>query len=349
LSLDSPKVTVLMSVYNGEAYLGEAIESILHQTFRDFEFIVIDDGSTDGTAAILAHYQSMDDRIHVYPQDNQGLITSLNRGCRLGKGKYIARMDADDVSLPERLSKQIDYMEAHPEIGVLGTWVDFIDGNSHIVGNWHMATVPGVIGWSLFFGSPLAHSSIMIRRPIIEQLGFYRPEALHAEDYDLWARASFVTRIANIPEVLLLFRFSQENISTRYSKTQEQTSVKIMHWTITQLLASEVSVDTVANLHSTSRGVSIDNLEQIQQLAIIIQRLHKAYIGTHSLNRLEHSEVSRDASIRLCTLAVLARQVSLRKGFAIFMEALKIYPQLLFSRQIITKGANIGLARNRTV
>src|SRR4030042_1971241 len=102
-----------MSVYNGEKYLKEAVESILNQTFRDFEFIIINDGSTDGTGAILASYQQKDARIRIYNQENQGLIASLNRGCQLARGEYIARMDADDISLPQRLQRQLDYMEAH--------------------------------------------------------------------------------------------------------------------------------------------------------------------------------------------------------------------------------------------
>jgi glycosyltransferase involved in cell wall biosynthesis len=104
--VDSPKVTVLMPVYNGEKYLEEAVESILGQTFRDFEFIIIDGGSTDGTPAILARYQQTNNRIRVYYQENQKLVASLNMGCQLARGEYIARMDADDLSLPERLAKR---------------------------------------------------------------------------------------------------------------------------------------------------------------------------------------------------------------------------------------------------
>lgn len=343
LSLHSPEVTVLMSVYNGETHLKEAVESILNQTFRDFEFIIINDGSMDGTAAILAPYESIDRRIHIYHQENRGLIASLNRGCQLSKGKYIARMDADDISLPDRIAKQVGYMETHQDVGVIGTWVDVIDDKCRIVGSWHMPTASGVIGWSLFFANPLAHSSVIIRRNVVERLGFYRSDALHAEDYDLWARASLITRIVNMPEVLLQYRLSHQSVSSRYSKTQEQTKIQISHWMIRQFLGSEASFETVANLNRVSKQMSLDDLQQIQEVATVISNLYKAYLGRHSLNRVEHREVSRDASMTLCRLAISARRFSLSKGFAILVEAVKIHPQLILCRLIMTKGTSIGL------
>ena len=125
----SPKISVVMPAYNAAEYLDEAIRSILNQTFRDFEFIIINDGSTDDSISILDKQQKLDSRIRVYHQENQGMIAALNRGCRLARGKYIARMDADDISLPGRLEKQLKYMERHPQIGILGTWIYSIDKN----------------------------------------------------------------------------------------------------------------------------------------------------------------------------------------------------------------------------
>src|SRR6266849_5646808 len=116
---DPRLISVVMAVYNSAAVVGEAIESVLDQTFGDFEFIIIDDGSTDSSGEILREYARRDGRINLYAQGNSGLIASLNRGCRLAKGRYIARMDADDISLPTRLEKQFRYLEAHPEVGVL--------------------------------------------------------------------------------------------------------------------------------------------------------------------------------------------------------------------------------------
>src|SRR5918996_2481069 len=117
--ISTPKVSVVMPAYNAAVYLDEAVTSILNQTFREFEFIVINDGSTDDTVSILDKYEKSDSRIRVYHQENQGMIAALNRGCRLARGKYIARMDADDISLPRRFERQLEFMEGHPQIGIL--------------------------------------------------------------------------------------------------------------------------------------------------------------------------------------------------------------------------------------
>src|ERR1700680_111125 len=120
-------VSVVMSVFNGERFVSEAIESILHQTFHDFEFIIINDGSTDGTADILSRYQNSDPRVAVHDQQKKGLVQSLNTGCGLARGRYIARMDADDIAFPERLERQINYLEQNPDIALIGSSVNVID------------------------------------------------------------------------------------------------------------------------------------------------------------------------------------------------------------------------------
>jgi hypothetical protein len=324
-----------MSVYNGGKYLNEAIESILNQTFRDFEFIIINDGSTDDTGAILNSYGQIDNRVQVYNQENRGLIVSLNRGCQLAQGKYIARMDADDISLPERLAKQIQYMEAHPEIGVLGTWVAMIDEKGRGRGDWRLPTTPNVTGWALLFGWCVAHPSVVMRREIVEQLGFYRPEAIHAEDYDLWARASLVTSIANIPEILVQYRVWEERVTSRQHQTQVETVIKIMHLTITRLLGSEVPSETIAGLRQVVSGHLLHSLHEIDQVAALMQQLHQAYLKAHSLSRTEAKEIAHDVGMKLGVLAVSALTFSPRKSVILLYRALRLSPGLLWSREVL--------------
>src|SRR5687768_15279009 len=119
----APAVSVVMPAYNAGAYLRDAVNSILEQTFRNFEFIIINDGSSDETASILQEFERVDSRMRVFHQENQGMIAALNRGCRAARGEYIARMDADDVSHVDRLERQLDYMIRRPHIGILGTWI----------------------------------------------------------------------------------------------------------------------------------------------------------------------------------------------------------------------------------
>lgn len=156
-----PVVSVLMSVYNCEEYLREAVDSILNQTFMDFEFIIIDDGSTDSTAAILAEYERKFTRLCIHHQTNQGVIASLNMGLELAQGKYIARMDADNVSLPERLAKQVDFLETHPEIGVLGTGAQIMDGYGNTSQTVQFPTQHGVLRRCLCFFNPIVHPTVM--------------------------------------------------------------------------------------------------------------------------------------------------------------------------------------------
>lgn len=342
MNSDSPKVTVLMPVYNGEKHLEKAIESILTQTFRDFEFIIIDDGSTDGTPTILARYQQKDSRMRVCYQKNEGVTASRNRGCHLAKGNYIAVMDADDVSLPERLAKQVAYLDAHPEVGVLGGWMEVIDENSVPQNKVRTPATPSLIEWSLLFGCPVVHPSVMMRRDVIEQLGFYRPEALLAEDYDLWARACFTTQIGNIPEILVRYRVWQGGLTSRHSETIEQYTVRVMHSLIVRLLGSDVSLETVVSLRRVVTGLPLANLQQIDQVATLVKQLHRAYLNTVSLNRAETREVAQDAGMRLLTLAASNSKIPLVKRLRIVAQALRLSPRLFWSKQVIAKGLKKG-------
>lgn len=223
-----PLVSVLLPVYNGEPYLREAVESILNQTFRDFEFIIINDGSTDRTEDIIAHYQELDNRIRVYHQVNQGLIATLNKGLGLARGKYIARMDADDVSRPLRLERQVACMEERPTVCVCGTWVRTIGGkHTHV---WRYATDSRMIKAQLFLDSCLAHPSVILRRSVLAKYNVkYNPNDLVAEDWGLWNRMSFFCDLANIPEVLLLYRLDNPHKESIVKKGYLKRTVRRIH------------------------------------------------------------------------------------------------------------------------
>src|SRR5438045_8388133 len=138
--MSSTKVSVLMSVYNGQEFLCEAIESVSTQSYRDFEFLIIDDGSTDGTPEILRKYAAADERIRVHRHENRGRAESLNVGIELARGEYIARMDADDVALPERLRQQLEFLEGHPDVGLLGGAFELISSRGHLIRQISFAT-----------------------------------------------------------------------------------------------------------------------------------------------------------------------------------------------------------------
>jgi glycosyltransferase involved in cell wall biosynthesis len=215
-------VTVLMSVYNGERFLREAMESILEQTFSDFEFLIIDDGSTDSTPDIVRSFS--DARIKLVRNErNMGMAFSWNRGLAIAKGEYIARMDADDVSLPERLKKQVAFMDAYSDVGICGSWVETF--GTQCVTPWHPPVEDGIIRGEHIFHSDMCHPSVIFRKALFEEKKLsFDANMFPAEDYDLWVKASKFMRLANIPERLLLYRVHGENVGNIFAKEQHQSA-----------------------------------------------------------------------------------------------------------------------------
>jgi glycosyltransferase involved in cell wall biosynthesis len=223
--MGEPRMTVLMPVFNGESYLRPAIESMLGQTFGDFEFLIIDDGSTDGSLDICRSYR--DERIRLLENGrNLGLIATLNRGLDRARGEYIARMDCDDVSFPRRLERQLAFLEQHPDVGLCGTWYERVSDQASVV-----MKPPGedsAIRFLLVFDSVFAHNTIVFRRSVLERHQIrYDPDYPYAEDYELWTRCARYTRLANLPEVHLLYRYHPENTSRRYRGEQVRTADRV--------------------------------------------------------------------------------------------------------------------------
>ena len=206
-----------MSVYNNEAVVGQAIDSILAQTFDDFEYLIVNDGSSDRSPAILDAYARRDPRIRVFHRPNRGLIACLNFMISEARAPLIARMDGDDVSLPDRFAKQVAYFDQHPACGVLGTNTNEIDeaGNITECTDFHPFDHVGIVA-ALRQGSPYCHSSVMMRRDAVQRAQGYRAAYHHCEDYDLWLRLSEQVDMANLPDRLQLYRRSPGQVSNRH-------------------------------------------------------------------------------------------------------------------------------------
>ncbi len=225
----APAISVIMSVYNGAAHLYPCMQSILQQRFADFEFLIVDDGSTDASAEILRDFADSDRRIKLTIRENRGLVASLNELIANANAPYLARMDCDDIAMPERFGLQCDYLNLHPRIGILGT-------NTHDL-NEAGVLLPRPDGYPadnagvqamLKNGPPVCHPSVMMRAEIARELGGYRAAFRHAEDYDLWLRASRMTEISNLPERLLLYRRSAGQVSQKFA--QEQAKAAAVAW-----------------------------------------------------------------------------------------------------------------------
>ena len=268
--MTKPIVSVLMPVYNEEHYVCQAIDSIFNQTFTDFELILVEDGSTDNTRNILTDYASRESRVVLVENEtNRGLVYSLNRGLTLSRGDFIARMDANDISFPERLAKQVSFLEQHSEVGVLGTNFIYIDqiGNPMFKGRSKDINPPtqAVIKWMLLWRCAIYHTTVMVKRSILEQTGFtYDPVYRHAEDFELWTRLIKYTVIASLPDALVYVRVVPSSISSIFRAEQSLLIYKISRRETTSLLqikASDEAVDTLVSVFSKHKlNINIDYL-----------------------------------------------------------------------------------------
>lgn len=206
-----PKVTVLMSVYNSEEYLREAIDSILSQTFTDFEFLIINDGSKDDSLKIIKSYK--DKRIRLVSRENKGLVASLNEGIQLARGEYLARQDSDDVSLPSRLAKEVSFLENNPDIALVGSNYTVTDIRGKKLSTTNIFLNHDDLKMTLVTCNQYGHGTIMLRKSVLDKVGLYDSSVGRVEDYDLWQRISRIAKVANLEDSLYLYRKNDQGIS----------------------------------------------------------------------------------------------------------------------------------------
>jgi glycosyltransferase involved in cell wall biosynthesis len=213
-----------MTVYNAENYLVQSLESILTQTFDDFEFIIINDGSTDSSMSILQEFQNQDRRIKLFSRDNKGYTFSLNEGLGYARGRYIARMDADDVALPERLAKQTEFLENRADCVAVGSRVMLIDSDGLPLRSFAEQTTHEEIdsGHLAGRGGTIVHPAVTIRRDAMQKVGGYREGMEPAEDLDLFLRLAEIGKVANLPDILLQYRMQPKSVGHTRRLEQRQ-------------------------------------------------------------------------------------------------------------------------------
>ena len=221
-----PRVSVFMPVYNAEHYLNESINSILNQSYTDFEFVIVNDGSTDRSADVIKAYT--DPRIRfIENQQNMGLIASLNIGLETCIGEYIVRMDQDDYSLPQRIEKQVRFMDENPEHGLIGCWFEDFGENieSKVV---RYSSNDTHIRIRHLYQTHIAHPTAVLRKSVIDEYNLrFNPEFVHGEDYAFWVQMSAYCKLSNYPEMLVRKRDHPRNISNKYAQTQQDTCAKV--------------------------------------------------------------------------------------------------------------------------
>jgi len=223
-----PRVSVLMAVYNGVPYVRQAVESILAQTMTEFEFIIVDDASTDGTVGVLTEYAAADERIRVLTNaQNSGLTASLNVGLRVARAAFIARQDADDVSLPDRLAAQVACLDADSDLVLVGTAATVIDGASRCMQRMPLPLSDAAMRWQMLFANPLCHSAAMFRRECNGAAVSYDESFQCAQDYELWSRLQEHGQMRNLPEALVKLRRHGASISATQRAEQARLARQV--------------------------------------------------------------------------------------------------------------------------
>ncbi len=288
-----PLVSIIMPVYNGQLYLRESIESILNQTFGDFEFIIIDDGSDDNTPKILDTYK--DKRIKRLRNDiNQGVAKTLNRCLEVAQGEFIARMDADDISLPLRFLRQIMYLNEHPEVGVLGSSAQLIDEAGNFICVLPVPVTNTLISWKFLFNNCLIHTSVVFRRILLKKVGVYSENCKHGEDYDLWVKMSFITKIANLKEVLVCSRKHNNAVSSKFFTEQIQTRTKISKQLISRLFNREICAEEISAMESINKNLKYESPKEIKLAVNLLVKILRKFLSQQKLSWYEREQIYKD-------------------------------------------------------
>lgn len=261
---ENPKVTVLMPVYNGGMFIAQAIESILNQTYRDFEFIIIDDGSTDDSVCIINTYK--DARIILLKNErNLGLPTSLNIGLDIAKGEYVARMDCDDISFPERFEKQVKYLDCHKEIGIVGTWMELFGDKRGIISKAPINF--NEIKCSLLLFSSISHATIMFRRSLFNKYNLrYDPDYYACEDYELFSRVFKNINATSLSEILYKYRI-HEMQTCNYDNARKNVYIKKLLKQIISIygfIPTQNDIDIHYKSTRVDRGFTKNEIEDIE-------------------------------------------------------------------------------------
>lgn len=286
-----PRVTVLLSVYNGLPYLAQAIDSVLAQTFEDFELLVIDDASTDGSLTCIQRYQDPRIRVVRHPQ-NLGQVASLNEGLALARAPYVARLDQDDALLPDRLQRQVAELDRRPDVDIVGSWVCYINAEGRRLGVTGMRVHDhgAFLGILLTFSTPFAHPAVMYRRRAVLDAGGYDPMAAPAEDYTLWCRLARRRRSGRaIPKPLMWLRLHGQQQSQKRA-VHQQAQARQAHEELVGVLCEAGDVPAVSTLLRMDDGAWKDGVESDASIRAAGEKLPGVLRRARDLWRLSPRE-----------------------------------------------------------
>ena len=273
------RVSVVLPVYNGERYLAEAIASVLGQTYADFEFIIVDDGSTDGSIEIIDEYARRDSRIlPVLLPENQGNASARNRGIERARGEYVATFDHDDICLPNRLLRQVNYLDANPQVGVLGSNIWIVDQDLRLLSVQSYPQSHPLILWGFLFKVAIAGPTTLIRHDLLAAAGGYAEGNLSTDDTELWSRLIMKTRFANLPDILYLHRWHPRSFGNRVAELQKAEGAAIRQHLLIRL-CGELSQETAELCSRVRLGEKNFSRAERKLLQSEMERLINAFVA----------------------------------------------------------------------
>lgn len=298
----APKVSVVMAVYNGQQYLRQAIESILAQTYTDFEFVIVDDGSVDSTDRILQEYAARDQRVVLLRNDrNVGLTKSLNRALSVSQGTYVARQDADDISMLRRFEFQVAFLERNPHIGLLGSAFRVINAAGNPVATHVQPMADTEIRWQMLFHNAFCHTSVMWQRAVLSAgEPCYEEGYQYSQDYGLWAKLLRQTAAANLESPLVSYRAHDANIDATSRDEQQQTAAWIATQEIRRLLGTQsVNISDVQSLREWYYSWPDRIRRPEYRLCFLYLRILEAFVRQDCVERSAAARVRRAAVKRI--------------------------------------------------
>ena len=292
-----PTISVIMAAYNGASLIGETLDSLWAQTFDDFDVIVVDDRSTDDTLDVLRACR--DPRLRIIAADqNAGPVRSRNRAFADARGRYVAGLDQDDICLPQRFARQAAYLDANPDIVLLGAAAAVLEDGSVTSSIKSPVTTPRLIEWLLHIENPLVWSSVMVRRDAVPPGDFTRPDFLYAEDFDLYNRMARVGRIARIDEPLLLYRKHGGGASQRYADTMQANATRVLEDTYAAAGAQTPSADARLIVDYLMRGAPVPDRATLERLGDLIGRLQADFLDGRTVDETSRTMIRWETALR---------------------------------------------------
>lgn len=329
MTTDSPRVSVITVVHNGERFLAEAIDSILGQTFGSFEYLLVDDVSSDASPAIVARCAAADPRIvplrtTAAPSQSGAINTAL----KMAQGEYVAILDADDRACPERLARQMRFLDTHPTVGVVGAQAQQIDEEGRPGRTLPFPTSHTLSRWTIFFATPVLHSAAMLRRRLLQEVGGYSLQWRYANDFSLWAELIERTEITNLPETLVAYRRHAAQMSSISSKLQRGEVWLLICRMLASRLALRVPLNEIGLLYHGVRGLPLANAASLQQAADLLAAMRSRYLALEQPSADAAAQIDVNCGQQLLTMAWVHRHSQRSASRDLLQRALQYDPQL---------------------